>query len=364
MIFRGCLFLAFITLTTGSLLHAQELSCNEILVKARESFDAGHLYGIPSTLKPCIDNGFDKSQKIQAYYLLSRTYLLIDDPISAEDSYLKLLKLDPEYKINEDLDPVDIVYLSNKFTSTPIFVLFAKAGLNFSSANPIQNFGTDNTVTSNENYKSEIGFQVGAGGELNISDNLSLGLEFDFIRNTYSYTNTFFNNDRQSFEENLTVLSLPVFLKYRVRVNKIMPFVYVGISNDLIITSNASVELIDRVGASSGGEDIAEFSVTGPDVSMANLRNAYNTSVLAGIGSNYRVGYNYFFIDIRYTMGLTNFVDQDNQYSNEELLYKYAYVDDYKKLNHLSISFGMVKPLYKPRKKTKRVKGFIKNIFK
>ncbi|MEP2771798.1 MAG: porin family protein [Fulvivirga sp.] len=356
--------MALITLTTGSWLHAQELSCNEVLVKARESFDAGHLYGIPSTLKPCIDNGFDKSQKIQAYYLLARTYLLIDDPISAEDSYLKLLKLDPEYKINEDIDPVDIVYLSNKFTTTPIFVLFAKAGFNFSTANPIQNSGTDNTSTSNEIYKSELGFQVGAGGELNISDNLSLGLELDFIRNSYSYTNTFFNNDRQSFEENLTVLSVPVYLKYRTRVNKFMPFIYVGIANDLILTSNASVELIDRVGASNSVEDVAEFSVTGPDVNMGEMRKAYNTSVLAGIGSNYRVGYNYFFIDIRYTLGLSNFVDQDNQYSNEELLYKYAYVDDYKKLNHLSISFGIVKPLYKPRKKTKKVKGFIKNIFK
>ncbi len=350
--------------TTGSLLQAQELSCSEVLVKARESFDAGHLYGIPSTIKPCLDNGFDKSQKIQAYFLLARTYLLIDDPISAEDSYLKLLRLDPEYKINADLDPVDIVYLSNKFTTTPIFVLFAKAGFNFSTANAIQNYGTDNTSLSNEVYKSEVGFQAGVGGELNISDNLSLGLEFNFLRNSYSYSNTFFNNDSQSFEENQTYISVPVFLKYRVRVNKLMPFVYVGISNDLLLTANANVQLVDKVGAAGPGEDVAEFSVTGPDVNMDELRNAYNTSVLAGLGTNYRVGYNYFFIDIRYTLGLSNFVNPDNQYANEELLYKYAFVDDYKKLNHVSISFGLVKPLYKPRKKTKRVKGFLKNIFK
>lgn len=363
MIFRVCLFLALI-ITTNSGLYAQELSCSDVLVKARESFDAGHLYGIPSTLKSCLDNGFDKSQKIQAYFLLARTYLLIDDPISAEDSYLKLLGLDPEYKINETSDPVDIVYLNNKFTTTPIFVLFAKAGFNFTTANSINNFGTDNTDNSSEAYKSEVGFQIGAGAELNVTDNISLGLEFDFARNNYSYTNAFFNNDIQSFEESITILSAPIYLKYRIRVNKIMPFIYVGFSNELFLRSSANVQLIDRVGASSPTEEVAEFSVTGPDVSMDEMRNFYNTSVLAGVGGNYRVGYNYFFIDIRYTVGLTNFVDPTNQYSNQELLYKYAYVDDYKRLSHLSISFGVVKPLYKPRKKTKKVKGFIKNIFK
>ena len=72
--------------------------CSQALSAAQISFDNGHLYGIPSGLKDCLDNGFTKQERIQAYKLLTITYLFIDDPISAENSYLSLLRLDPEHK--------------------------------------------------------------------------------------------------------------------------------------------------------------------------------------------------------------------------------------------------------------------------
>ncbi|MTI21135.1 PorT family protein [Fulvivirga sp. RKSG066] len=341
--------------------HAQE-SCSAILTNATESFDRGHLYGIPSILKPCLDGGFSKSQKIQAYWLLTRTYLLIDDPISAEDSYIKLLRLDPEYKIDKERDPVDVVYLSEKFTTTPIFVLFAKAGTNFSNANVIHNFGTDNTAQSSEKYKSKTGFQASLGSELNLGDNLSLGAELMFMRMNYAYKNTLFGNDVQSFEERLAAFSVPLYLKYRFKYDKVRPFVYLGVSNDFYLQSNVNVSLIDKSNASNEG-DVAEFPVTGPDITVTDQRNFYNTSLFLGLGANYRIGYNYIFLDVRYNVGLSNIVDENNQYANSELLFKYGYVDDYKRLSNLAISVGFVKPLYKPRKKTD-IKGFFRKILK
>ncbi len=352
-------FCLIVTLLLGTLCptFAQRPSCSESLEQARQNFDAGHLYSIPSILKPCLDNGFNRTQKIESYLLLTRTYLLIDDPISAEDSYLKLLKLDPEYKLDPERDPVDVVYLNEKFKTTPIFVFYAKVGANSSNASVIGNFGVDNTSSTNEKYRSGIGFNVGAGSELNFSDHFSIGLEINFISKKYEYTNVLFGGDQQIFIEKQSLIDIPLFLKYRISFDKLYPFVYTGLSFQYLISASADATLQDR---SITGQ---EFSVTGPKESLTELRTTLNRFGVFGIGFNYRIGYDYLFFDARYYLGLTNMVDEKRQYSSSSLLYKYAYVDDFKKMNSIAISVGYVHPIYKPRKITSKG-SFFKRLFK
>jgi len=356
------LFPLIIILSTAWQLSAQQVNCVETLNRARQSFSDGHLYGIPAILKPCLDDGFDRNQKIQAFWLLTRTYLFIDDPISAEDSYLKLLRLDPEYAIDPDKDPVEMVYLSEKFTTTPVFVLLARIGFNFTSASVIQNYGVDNTDASNESYKSEAGFQLGAAVEWNINDNFSLGLEVDFGNRRYSYRNRQFAVDDLSFLERQTNLDIPLYLKYRITYDKIQPFIYAGYNQHILIRSRADVSLTDR--ATSGDENLTEFPVTGPSEDLDDLRERLTRSVLFGFGLSYRLGYNYLMLDIRYQLGMNNIININNQYLNQDLLYRYGFVDDDKKLNMLAVSIGFIKPLYKPRKISKKNRtGLFKRIF-
>ena len=113
---------------------AQSSECEQSLNQASDEFNAGHFSGIPALLKPCLEgNSFTNEQLVRAYLLLCQSYLINDDPISAEDSYLKLLKADPEYVATNEKDPVDVVYLSKKFTTTPIFTPHFKIGPNFST---------------------------------------------------------------------------------------------------------------------------------------------------------------------------------------------------------------------------------------
>jgi hypothetical protein len=353
--------IVFLIFSTLHLTFSQRSTCSETLEEARRNFDAGHLYIIPSILKPCLDNGFNRSQKIEAYLILTRTYLLIDDPISAEDNYLKLLKLDPEYKIDPERDPVDIIYLNEKFKTTPIFIFFAKVGINSSNASSIGNYGVDNTSRSNEKYTSAIGFNIGGGSEFNVSDHFSIGLEVNFHSKKYEYSNTLFEGDLQTFTEKQSLLGVPLFLKYRLHFNKIHPFIYGGLSYQYLISAKADVIIKDR---SSNAEGIvSEFSVTGPPVSLDDLRTSINKFGILGIGFNYRIGYDYLFFDARYYLGVTNFVDEKSQYSNSSLLYKYGYVDDFKRMNTVSISFGYIHPIYKPRKNISK-ENFFKRLLK
>ena len=69
--------------------------------------------------------------------------------------------------------------------------------------------------------------------------------------------------------------------------------------------------------------------------------------------------------DFRYAGGLSNIVDEEGQFSNSNLLYKFGFVDDDKRVNSWMLSVGYVYPLYKPRKIKKGIpKSFFKNIFK
>ena len=127
------LLAGFFLITCSSQILAQGSECDPIqtLSHAESEFSAGHFYAIPSILQKCLQGqGFSREQKVRAYLLLSQVYLVIDDPIAAEDSYLKLLKAEPEYVADENKDPIDVVYLSKKFTATPIFTPHLRAGVN------------------------------------------------------------------------------------------------------------------------------------------------------------------------------------------------------------------------------------------
>lgn len=119
LLFLTLLFLLYSVSTSAQVTDQPSSDCEQILIQADDEFNAGRYYGIPALLKPCLDQGFSSEQKVRAYLLLTQAYLILDDPIAADDSYLKLLKADPEYVANPARDPIDVYYLSRKFISTP-----------------------------------------------------------------------------------------------------------------------------------------------------------------------------------------------------------------------------------------------------
>ena len=77
--------------------HAQN-ECELTLTRATEEFNAGHLYGIPAMLNDCLNRNQKGEWRQRAYLLLAETYLLLEDPIGAENSYLEVLRANPEYR--------------------------------------------------------------------------------------------------------------------------------------------------------------------------------------------------------------------------------------------------------------------------
>jgi hypothetical protein len=360
------------------LVTAQKLDCLQALSQAENEFNAGHFYGLSSILQECLEsNGFTDEQKVRAYSLLAQAYLLSDDPIAAEDSYLRLLKADPEYIADEIKDPVDIYYLSKKFTATPRFTptLF-RAGTNVSFMRIIQRVNTNSTPDSTD-YKHtlKLGFQIGTGIDWNINDNFSVGAELNFAQRSFETTaNKIFGDDEQFITERQYWFDIPLYVKYAYHLGKIRPFGYVGFSANLLLADQAKLEYVNRTPAIESGESQTENRTLGADVNLKYKRNFINQSIVFGGGVRYKIGKDFIVVDLRYISGLTNvtntkrnFYDTKStgDYTMANTIGKYSVVGDYFRIDNLSLSVGFVKPLYDPRKiKKARTKSAMKQISK
>jgi opacity protein-like surface antigen len=325
---------------------AQDLSCEQQLSAATAEFDAGRFYGVPAMLKPCIDNGFSRDQRKRAFLLLTQAYLLLDDPIGADNSYLEVLRADPEFLADTARDQIDVVYLSKRFTAAPIFSLSGKVGGNFAPVRVISTINSSGEQDVKNDYKARIGFRVGGGVDWHLSEQLAVTAELNYAFTSYRKNQIKFNNDLEEFTEKQNWLSVPFGLKYTFRVREqIRPYATAGYAFNILVSDRGQVKSFKR--------DTGEGSLdeTSPDLNFTPYRRKVNTSFFVGAGAKYKVGTNFLFAEMRYNFGLTNVVT--NPYGQPA--FEYGHVDDYFRVDNFSLSIGYIKPLYKPRK-VKRVK--------
>jgi len=353
------IFLFLLGVSRSSLI-AQNADCESTLNFAASEFEAGRFYGLPEILKSCLKSGFSTEQKIRAYLLLTQAYLILDDPAAAENSYLELLKADPEYVANPVRDPIDVYYLSKKFTSTAIFNPYFRIGANTSLQRTIYSLGTNSTMDSVSKDKTyKIGFQIGGGIDWNIDDrwSISLGVNYSkkIIKSSFKDNNSGY---QANFTEKQDWLDIPLYLKYSFKDSgRIRPFAYAGIAANLLIGAKLSPDGKDEHAPTFGASQLSQSP--DKDIKQLGMRNFFNSSFVLGGGTKYKVGKNFFYVDLRYMVGLTN-VAKNSGFN--PLLVQFQYQSDYFRLDNLSISFGYVKPLYDPRKKKKAVAGLMEKL--
>jgi len=361
-------FLIFFSLSF-SLIAQNDTECEQALTQAQDEFNAGHFYGLPSILNDCLSK-FSKEQNVRAYLLLAQTYLLIDDPIAAEDSYMKLLTADPEYVADVSKDPIDIFYLSKKFTTTPIFTPHVRIGGNGSIYRLIHEVNTFSDTVDTK-YSIQPGIQFGGGIDWNINENFSLCSEVTYSRKSYkiSYTGSF-KGDNLSYLEKQNWFDIPLYLKFADASGKIRPFGYVGYSINLLVLPKAQINYTNILGSEG------QVPTSGPDIKLDYKRKLLNRSFVVGGGVRYKVGKDFVFADVRYMAGNTNLTKPETNYYQSEKIAdyeneqvqtatKYSFIGDYFRLDNVSFSIGYVKPLYHPsRLKNTRTSKTMRTISK
>jgi hypothetical protein len=355
-------------LFTSLTIQAQN-DCETILNKATDEFNAGHFYGLSAVLKPCIDNkGFSKEQLVRAYQLLTQTYLILDDPMGAEQSYLELLGANPEYISNPSRDPIDVVYLSKKFTATPIFSWYSEVGANITSPYVIR----DHKVFegSHQQYKLRPGFTIGGGFIWNINNKLTVEAGGNIITSSFEYL-----EDKINIYDNLTMtesqfsVGIPVSLKYTFVRSHISPYVYTGVSANLRLSVNQNYVFQNITPSQDGNTPIIQS--TERDLKINFRRDFLNRSVHIGAGAKLKYKLKYFFADVRYSFGLNNVVVNDylirkeGEKDSDLAAFTVGYIDDYFRLNQFTLTIGYINPWYKPRKlKHTRTRGVLRDVKK
>ncbi len=97
-------------------------------------------------------------------------------------------------------------------------------------------------------------------------------------------------------------------------------------------------------------DQLTAIPAESPLITFTKYRNRFNQSLFLGGGVRYKIGLDFVFADLRYSAGLRNVVIPTSTNDSFGPMPEYAHVDDYFRLDNIAISFGYMKPLYKPRK--------------
>ncbi|HPM32632.1 MAG TPA: outer membrane beta-barrel protein [Chryseolinea sp.] len=368
-----------------SIIGAVAQEANEVTLNmAVEEFNTGHFTGVPELLSPYLNTKQSREWRQRAYLLLTQTYLLLEDPIAAKNSYLKVLEANPEYVPNPALDPTDLVYFGSKFTTAPVFSIFTYGGANTSQVRVIRN---NSAVTSDLDkdpikikYAQRVGYQFGLGAEWHYDENLSLNAELNYIHTAFKKTTSkAFKQDVVEVIDRQNWLRLPISIKFSDHVGKYRPYGYIGLSLDYLVNDNGAFTTINNDSLKSDSAPINSQRVESSKQNFTPRRYRFNNSFFVGGGLKYKVGFNYVFVDVRYSLGMRNIVSKEDFYyrydngsmTSDEFLetgnstFDFGHVDDFFRMNNIVLSIGFVHPLYKPRElKHGKSKSILKKIKK
>lgn len=344
----------------------QAQECERTLRQAESSYDNGQLREVPEILSDCLKGGFNKTQREQSYKLLVLTYLFLDDIDKAEDFLLKLLKSNPQFEVSP-LDPPEFIYLYNGFRTKSYFSVAIKGGMNNTFVNTLNINGVGNIPQAFQNNSSKMGYQIGLGINFRVWENLEVSAEFNMVNRRFmqvdSLKTTFYNDAEQPLGYNFSIIEasesqiwvgVPLMVKYSISKNKMQPFIYGGASIYYLLGANLN---ITRFNIDPSDIETPQRSVTGPSVKLlrAGIREKYHYSLLAGTGFKYKIGIDYLMFDFRYYVGINNLRNENSTLdANNELVFRYGYIDDDFTMDGAVISIGYVKPFYRPKKLRKR----------
>lgn len=330
--------------------HAQTVSCAQTLRLARSTYEQGRLHEIPAILESCIQTGFNDQEKVDAYKLLTLTYIYLEEPDKADENMLSLLKTDPYFEINSDVDPAEFVALYKTFRTRPIYRLGVKLGTNLTSPYVVS---YNSIGEGNSSYTKKFAFNGGVTADIPITDKLTINPELDFVIKSFDASFDYLQEGEvyatTTGGETQRWISLPVVAQYNLyekRDNpnvepKVMVFGSAGIVTDYLLASTISAEQ-----KREGSQSIEFRSFDAKD-----QRQKVNISASLGAGVKLKLAGGYFVGEARYCYGFSKINSSSTLLSNQNLLFDYTYSDGIYRLNSLFITVGYVQNFFNPKKK-------------
>ncbi len=343
MMKRNLLMFCF-SLATYTFTQAQ--TCPQVLRLARSTYEQGRLHELESLLKGCLDGvDFSSQERVEAYKLLTLSYIYLEEPEKADETMLKLLQTDHYFVINPAIDPAEFVALYNSFRHDPIYRIGIKAGSNITQPG-VSSYNAANEGTNSYQYKFGFNFLVSAEFPLAFNKKLTFNPELGLIIKSFGYSSTTLNTGGTTAsetigKENQTWISLPVSLQYRLsNTSKFNPYVSLGASAGYLLSSS-----IDAETKRPGNQ-----AVEAKTFDAKSIRQSLNISVIGSAGIKLEVKGGYFTAEARLYYGLSKINSRESLLANQFLVNDYQYVDGIFSLNSVALNIGYTYNIFKPVK--------------
>lgn len=334
------LFLAICLFAAANASLWAQSTCSQNLLAAQRKYDQGLLSEVDALLSSCIQEGFSKAERLQAYRLLILSNLFLDESEKAEELMFNLLKLEPNYKANVLVDPSEYLQLYNSYRAVPVFAVGLRGGVNSTSVRILNRYNFGNTDQAAETYSNIPSLSFGISTYTTVYKRLLLTVDFLYASRSYALNDPFLDFVLL-YEEILNTLEIPIGLSYVLRKGNYKPYVSVGIAPAFLLAANATA---DR------SRDNGTKEATGPALEIDEIRKDWNISGYAAAGLRKKFGRSEVFAEARYYRGFTNIPVIDKRYSNVELVYRYGHIDNDFTLNNLMISAGFIQNFYHVKK--------------
>lgn len=314
--------------------------CTVKLQQAEKLYEEGRIEKVPDLIDNCIESGFNKENKIRALRLLTLVYLYEDRQDEAEETILKLLKIDPEYQINRNVDPIEFIRLHSMFNTESVFSLGVVLGGNFTTPRLIETYSGTDFDSAGTNYSSNgIGFAIGLKAIYHLNENIEIVFEPKFSQQKFMVSeNTSALSVFGNASEVLSYIDLPLlgsyyFYEYR----DFQFFADLGFSYSILVAGKMDGQI-------NGFPDGENQDTKGSSIVTKEFRKPYLASGIVGVGLKYNLKRDNFHVNLRYNMGFNNIIieeeSNDYAYSTDDykgLVWDYHYVDNNFSLSNFSI---------------------------
>ena len=335
--------LIILFLCTLSFYGNAQSSCVQKLRDARNAYDAGKLNELPELLLSCIENGFSKEEKVEALRLVTLSYLFNEEQQRAENSFLRLLKIEPEFEVNEDSDPTELIILAENYDTDPKFFYGLKLGSSYSLIQ-ITEYNPNYILASRGTYEPPIVINAGLFFQYPINNDFSANIEVH-----YNYRNTVLNRTTvraeggtsgvQRIAETQQWVEMPLLVNYRIPfVDKFLLEATAGPSIHYLLTSNLTLQGV--------GEDLNNF-----DMLLDNYRNIINASGIIGLRGNFKqLGRNYVTVEALFQFRFGEEVNFEVDRSDLDLILKdRGYAENQYKGHAFILRLGFRFPRFNPQ---------------
>lgn len=331
---------------------AQE-ACILKLNEAEKLYDEGKIERIPELLNSCIDAGFNKENKIAALKLLTLVYLFEDNQTKAENALLKLLKTDPEFKINRAIDPVEFIRLFDSYNTSPVFSIGITGGASLSNPQLFETFPTYAYDEAATQYLNDgLGFILGLKVTYHINTKFDLSLEPGISSYKFKVREKTGDAMQTTINESLTLIDIPINGAYNVYKYKLFDFfTELGFNYGIYLTGN--------IGGTLSYTNNEKPDYEAPAISSELIRSPHLMQAMIGVGTKIKLNRSNLQFNIQYRFGLNNLTIPENRFSFYETSMKeYMYLDNNFTNNSLIFRVSYNFEFYLHRKKPNNKTNF------